>query len=308
MADLRTFVLAARKSLIREAEEQLIQLYGLKSTGDFLSSDQVTALNRGETSKDALETYRRLKQLLKDEQEAGIAPVDAIKKLTKEVAFTNLNRMVALKLLEGLKLIRGSINNRHNSNAFLFYLVDHDEDKKLFEQGSQPTDDRGEGPSDQAYRRFILWQCGRLAEEVKVLFDPDNLASKLFPRPMILRSLVNELNSDYLKEYWAPGNEETLGWVYQFFNAEEKSEAFDRVFKKKQKFQKEDIPAATQIFSPGWIVEYLVQNSLGRLWVTMHPDSTLADQMPYLVPLPAGVPAAALRAIKEIRLLDPACG
>ena len=118
---------------------------------------------------------------------------------------------------------------------------------------------------------------------MKVLFDPDNLASLLFPRPLVLRALVNELNSDELKGYWAPGNEETVGWVYQFFNAEEKEEAFGRVFRRKQKFQKEDIPAATQIFTPRWIVEYLVQNSLGRLWVTMHPDTCLVSQMQYLV-------------------------
>ena len=308
MPDLQTFVLAARKNLIRETEEQLVQIYGLKSSGEFLPEGEVPALTRGELSKEAVETRRRLKQLVKDEQEAGITPIKAIKKLTKEVAFTHLNRLVSLKLLEGRKLVRGVINNWHNSNAFLFFLADQEQEQRLFEQGSQPTDDRDEGPNDRAYRHFLLWQYSRLAEEVKVLFDADNLASRLFPRPQILRSLANDLNSDDLKSYWAPGNEETLGWVYQFFNAEEKSEAFARVFKKKQKFQKEDIPAATQIFTPRWIVEYLVQNSLGRLWVAMHTDSALIVQMPYLVPMPAGSPAATMKPVREIRLLDPATG
>lgn len=308
MADLRTFVLAARKSLIRETEEQLIQLYGLKPTGEFLPEKEVPALTRGDASKNAQEIRKKLKQLLKDEQEAGIAPSDALKKLTKEVAFTHLNRLVALKLLEGRKLMRGAVNNWHNSNAFLFYLSEHDDEQKLFEQGSQPFDDRAEGPSDRAYRHFLLWEFGKLAEEVNVLFDPANLASRLFPRPLVLRALVNELNGEDLKDYWAPGNEETIGWVYQFFIAEEKDEAFARVFKKKQKFQKEDIPAATQIFTPRWIVEYLVQNSLGRLWMSMHPDSGLAKEMSYLVPMPADPPAAGLKMAKEIRLLDPATG
>jgi type I restriction-modification system DNA methylase subunit len=308
MADLRTFVLGARKSLIRETEEQLIQLYGLKPTGEFLSEKEVPALTRGDASKDAQEIRKKLKQLLKDEQEAGIAPSDALKKLTKEVAFTHLNRLVALKLLEGRKLMRGAVNNWHNSNAFLFYLSEHEDDQRLFEQGSQPIDDRGEGPSDRAYRHFLLWEFNKLAEEVKVLFDPANLASRLFPRPLVLRALVNELNGEELKDYWAPGNEETIGWVYQFFIAEEKNDAFARVFKKKQKFQKEDIAAATQIFTPRWIVEFLVQNSLGRLWVTMHPDSHLTKEMPYLVPMPADPPAATLKPAKEIRVLDPATG
>ena len=188
------------------------------------------------------------------------------------------------------------------------YLSEHEDEQRLFEEGGQPIDDRGEGPSDRAYRHFLLWQFSKLAEEVKVLFDPANLASRLFPRPLVLRALVNELNGEDLKDYWAPGNEETIGWVYQFFIAEEKDEAFARVFKKKQKFQKEDIPAATQIFTPRWIVEYLVQNSLGRLWVAMHPDSCLAKEMPYLVPMPAATPAAVLKPAKEIRVLDPATG
>src|ERR1035441_5547422 len=101
MADLQTFVLAARKSLMREAEEQLLQIFGLKSTGEFLPETEVPALTRGKESTEALETHRRLKQLLKDEGESGIAPINAIQKLTKEVAFTHLNRLVALKLLEG---------------------------------------------------------------------------------------------------------------------------------------------------------------------------------------------------------------
>ena len=140
MADLRTFVLAARKSLIGDIQQQLIQLYGLKSTGDFLGEEQVPALTRGEGSNEFLATHKKLKQLFKDEQEAGISPIDAIKKLSKEVAFTHLNRLVALKLLEGRKLIRGAINNWHNSNAFLFYLAEHEPDQRLLSKAvSQRT-------------------------------------------------------------------------------------------------------------------------------------------------------------------------
>ena len=64
-----------------------------------------------------------------------------------------------------------------------------------------------------------------------------------------VRELVDALNAGERKPDWAPGNEETIGWVYQFFNAEEKAAAFERVFKKKKKFEKEDLPAATQVFN-----------------------------------------------------------
>jgi hypothetical protein len=188
------------------------------------------------------------------------------------------------------------------------YLAGHDSDLKLYQRGSMPQDDFSQGPSDHAYRNFLLWQYGELAKEVQVLFDPENVASKLFPRPRVLREIIEALNTDDLKDAWGVGNEETIGWVYQFFNAEEKDAAFDRVFKRKRKFQKSDIPAATQVFTPRWIVKFLVQNSLGRLWLSIHPDSQLAGGMEYLVPL-AGEPSVGPRkSVKDIRILDPATG
>jgi hypothetical protein len=130
----------------------------------------------------------------------------------------------------------------------------------------------------------------------------------LFPRPGVLKELVDTLNADERKVDWAAGNEETVGWVYQYFNAEEKAAAFDKVFKKKKKFEKDDLPAATQIFTPRWVVRFLVENSLGRLWLSMHQDSDLAERCAYLTPLPAGPPASAMKPAREIRVLDPATG
>ena len=95
-------------------------------------------------------------------------------------------------------------------------------------------DEVDESPRDRAYRHFLLWQYGELAKEVRVLFDPDSLPSRLFPRPKILRQLIDKLNAEDLKEAWKAGNEETIGWVYQFFISDEKAAAFERVFKKKQ--------------------------------------------------------------------------
>lgn len=169
-------------------------------------------------------------------------------------------------------------------------------------------DELSESPRDRAYRHFLLWQCGELAKEVRVLFDPDSLASRLFPRPKVLRQLIERLGADDLQGAWKPGNEETIGWVYQFFIADEKAAAFKKVFKDKKKFSKDDVPAATQVFTPRWIVKFLVQNSLGRLWLSMHPDSALATSWEYFV-LPAGAPPATpTKSAKEVRLLDPATG
>jgi hypothetical protein len=305
MSDLRAFTLCVRQKLVKETEALLLQIYGLETDGTFLPKAKLPILTR---VPEAMATRKRLEKLFSDEQEANITPVDAHQKLVKEVAFTHLNRLVAFKLMEGRKLMRGAVDRYHDSNGFKIYLANHDADLKLFEKGSMPLDDFDEGPNDRAYRQFLLWQCGELAKEVRVLFDPENLASRLFPRPRVLREVVDKLNAEDMKAAWEPGNEETIGWIYQFFIAEEKNAAFDRVFKEKKKFQKSDIPAATQVFTPRWIVRFLVQNSLGRLWLAMHPDSKLADALDSLIPLPANLPKPALKPVKEIRVLDPATG
>jgi hypothetical protein len=75
---------------------------------------------------------------------------------------------------------------------------------------------------------------------------------------------------------------ELIGWLYQFYISEKKDEVF-KSFKNKKKAEAEDIPAATQIFTPNWIVKYMVQNTVGRLWLDLNPDSRLRDSMKYLV-------------------------
>ena len=87
-----------------------------------------------------------------------------------------------------------------------------------------------------------------------MLFDPDNLASRLCPRPQALRHLIDLLSAEQLQDAWQPGNEETIGWVYQAFNAEELEQVFREVRVAKKKFEASDIPSVTQLFTPRWIV------------------------------------------------------
>jgi hypothetical protein len=306
--DIRELTLWARGVLAQEIGELLLQVYGLKPDGRFLSAGDVPVQQK---STEAQETRKRLEKLIDDEKDASIQPEVAVAKLVKEVAFTHLNRLVALKMLEhpDRRVIRrAALAGYPDPNGFKMYLPDHSADYELYEKGNTPLDEIDESPRDRAYRHFLLWQYGELAKEVRVLFDPDNLASRLFPRPKVLRQVIERLNTENLKHAWKPGNEEIIGWVYQFFNAEEKSAAFERVFKKKQKFQKTDIPAATQVFTPRWIVRFLVENSLGRLWLSMHPDSRLEAEMAYLVPLAGTQLPSRMKSVKEIRLLDPATG
>ncbi len=308
MSDLRTFTLWARGLLTQEAGDLLQQVYRLDvQTGARLPIPQGHLM---ENSIEAQTIRKRIEKLLEDEVDAGLKREEAVAKLIKETAFTHLNRLVAFKLMEARGLIRSPLSRRHEANGFKMWLAARPAEEALYNQGDSPNDRDGfgEAPRDRAYRHFLLWQCGELAREIQVLFDPDNMPSLLFPRPGVLKELVDALNADERKDDWAAGNEETVGWVYQFFTAEEKAAAFDKVFKKKKKFEKTDVPAATQVFTPRWIVRFLVENSLGRLWLSMHQDSNLAERCTYLPPLPAGPPVSAMKPVGEIRVLDPATG
>lgn len=286
-----------------ETQDLLQGIYGLDSKGNF---EDVKRLPAALSLPEVVATRKRLEKSLSDEEQAGLKRPEAVAKLVKEAAFTHLNRLVAFKMLEAQKLVRGTVDRYQESNAFKFYLAEHEEDYKLYEQGSFPQNEIGEGPRDRAYRHFLLWQCAELSKEIKVLFDPENLASRLFPRPRALKSLLEMLNDPALQEAWR--EEETVGWIYQYFNEDEKKDVFNRLYKKKQKIRTEDIPAATQLFTPRWIVKFLVQNTLGRQWMQMHPDSRLVERLDYLVPLAGEIPAEKMKPVREVEVLDPACG
>ena len=304
---VRDFTLKERELMLTEVEEQLEGIYGLLPDGHFEPAEKYPALNSLEEAK---ETRRRLERYFTDQEATGVSSKKAREKLVKEISFTRLNRMVALKMMETRGLIRQAVTKGVDSNGFKRWVVQegNEAEYEKYEAGDMPQNAIGEGPRQEAYRHYILWHCAILSEEIKVLFDPKNLASRIFPRPKALNQLIEMMNVSNLEEAWAPGGEETIGWVYQFFNENEKKEVFDRLYKKKQKIKKEDIPAATELFTPNWIVKWLVQNSLGRHWMQMHPDSRLADELDYLVPLTGEIPPVPLKKVSEIKMLDPACG
>src|SRR5579862_5767014 len=212
MSDLRSFTLWARALLTKESRDLLQQVHRLDAeTGARLPIPKGHVL---ETSTEAQAVRQRIEKLLEDEIDAGLKREEAVAKLIKETAFTHLNRFVAFKLMEATGLIRSPLARRHEANGFRMWLAGHPADEKLYNDGDSPNDRDGfgEAPRDRAYRHFLLWQCGELAKEIKVLFDPETVPSLLFPRPGVLKELIDALNADDRKEDWAVGNEETVGW------------------------------------------------------------------------------------------------
>jgi hypothetical protein len=300
---IHDLTLEARELLLTEISAQLEGIYGLLPDGQFKPAAEYPVLAR---HVEAAETRRRLEALFADERQAGLTAATAREKLVKEAAFTWLNRLVAFKMLETRRLLRQTVSRGAESNGFKLWLTesDNEEHYRAYEAGDLPQDGLGEGPRQRAYRRFLLAQCARLAQEVRVLFDPDTLASYLCPRPQALRRLIEPLGADNLHDAWQPGNEETIGWVYQAFN-EPDLEVFRG--ESAMKVPSHLIAAKTQKFTPRWIVKYLVENTLGSMWLEMHPDSQLGAKLEYLVPH-NDKRLTLCKSIRDITLLDPACG
>lgn len=289
-SSIKKMVQTVRGILMQEAREQLEGIYGLHGNGTFEDKKSLPELK----DADKAETRRQLEYFLTEEAKTDLKGKDVVDKLVKEIAFTYLNRFVAFKMMEARKIIRETVSRDKDSNAFKFYLVDHPDDEKLFSTGR----------ADEAYEHFILWQSGQI--EIKVLFDANNLPSRIFPRPRVLKEVLSIINGDEIASVWQ--EDETIGWVYQYFIEEDKDAVFDKIYRQKKKMELRDIPAATQIFTPKWIVQYLVENTLGRLWLRMHPDSKLKEHMKYYVPNEQDKDRIPFKRVRDITLLDPACG
>ena len=160
---------------------------------------------------------------------------------------------------------------------------------------------------EELFRRVIVAQCNELAECLPEVFGQVDDADALTLPDGLLRQgehdFLYHLVADIPEESWQ--DVEVLGWMYQFYNAELK----DEFFKSKRKATAADIAPATQLFTPEWIVRYMVENSLGRLWMLNRPDSRLRERMEYYVePDAEHEDFIRVESPEDITLCDPACG
>lgn len=165
------------------------------------------------------------------------------------------------------------------------------------------TDSQGE-----AYRLLVVAACNAWHQSMPFLFERiDDYTELLMPDDLLSGNSILA----YTREAMTPDackDVEVIGWLYQFYISEKKDAVFEGL-KKNQKITPENIPAATQLFTPHWIVRYLVDNSLGRLWLLNRPNSRLEEQMEYYIP-PEKPESDFLKIAgpEDIKVCDPACG
>ena len=164
-----------------------------------------------------------------------------------------------------------------------------------------------ENQADEAYRDILVAQCNELADCLPEVFGRVGGSDALtLPDGLLLRGehdFLYHLVTDIPESDWQ--DVEVLGWMYQFYNSERKED----FFKSKRKAEAADIAPATQLFTPEWIVRYMVENSLGRLWMLNRPDSRLRDRMEYYIePDAEHEDFIRIESPEDITLCDPACG
>lgn len=257
-----------------------------------------------------LSTLPRRERLVKRAREQGFEV------LVEHCAYTWFNRLCAIRYME----LHGYLEHgfrmlSHPETPTAFEVLDHVPEVAealLPESKAQLVEMKLSGNQDEAlYRELLLGQCHTLHNAMPFLFEAvDDEAELLLPDNLtrtdsILRGLVDDIPEEDWEQV------EVIGWLYQFYISEKKDAVIGKVVKS------EDIPAATQLFTPNWIVQYLVQNSVGRQWLQTYPDSPLKDKMEYYIEPAEQTPEvqAQLAAItpasiepESIKVLDPACG
>jgi type II restriction/modification system DNA methylase subunit YeeA len=244
-------------------------------------------------------------QLVKQIKEKGFEQV------MEEVTYTWFNRLVALKFMEmngclpdQIRVFTSNDPNKPEpdllTNALKLDFLNPDRDLVL--------DLKAENKDEELYKYLILKLCNYLHKIMPFLFEEiEDYTELLFPEKLLhTGSVLHDLNSIIPNEDWH--EVEIIGWIYQDYIAPKKEKVFADL-KKNIKISKENIPAVTQLFTPRWIVRYLVENSLGRLWMLNRPESRLVDQMEYYIkPEQQETDFLKINSPEELKICDPACG
>jgi hypothetical protein len=252
-----------RKLLVKDATDQLGG-FGLFSNGQVLSADQLT--NR---SPDQMAAARNLRTLLDHHAVAGTEEESerrraAYGRMVLEIASTALNRLAALRLCEERGLIIECVGKELASDGF-----------KLFESRCDAQNERHDD-----YRVFLECYFDEFALDLGVLFDRMTPQSAVFPSARCLTDVLAELNKPELADLWI--EDETIGWIYQYFNPPEERKTMRKASSNAPRNSRELI-IRTQFFTPRYVVEFLADNTLGRIWYEMRRgDTALGEQCRYL--------------------------
>ncbi len=307
-----------------------LKKYGPRARRDFIEAVQARAAYYGLTKGEVLPLKVDGEAAIIGDQHFPASIAGKRKKLEERIktegfdqvidaiAYTWFNRLVAIRYME----LHGYLDHGYrvlshpegDANPEILAHAEHLDLPGL--ANDTVVDLKLAGDKDaELYRLLLIAQCNALSRAMPFLFERIDDESELLLPENLLKSdsLVRRLVSDIPEEEWQ--DIEVIGWLYQFYVADEKSR-IDK-YSKKQPVKSRDIPSKTQLFTPNWIVKYMVENSLGAKWVASYPDSSLRERMEYYtVPAKQNDKALAEQETttpnklnpEELTFMDPACG
>ncbi|MCL4534925.1 MAG: BREX-1 system adenine-specific DNA-methyltransferase PglX [Chloroflexi bacterium] len=331
---LKKMVLDLRALLEEDYRKQLVSLGFRDGVGQALPAGRVLS----EPDQRAREVAAAV---IKREVAGGAKPAEAADTFVRDSAFTFLNRAFGLRCLEarGLLLVDGQAETVFAADTALGASSLYWRVRNQLPPATSPR---------EVWREALRRACAAISQQVKVLFDPESEYAALFPQQATVQKVAEALNAPEVPAT-AYAQDELLGWVYQYYNTQEKQKVYDKLGKGGKIERPEELAAATCLYTERYMVDYLLQNTLGALWVEMHPRSQLPKQWPYYVKPPAAdvgagasagpaataadsdrpnppapisrsLPLSGLRPtreggvarpakpLREVTLLDPACG
>ena len=325
---LQKFVSESRAILTEEFTRQLQSTYGMDpKTGDIADQQTLTFLdNQGRQTalllRETLAHYLVTIQGKSQKQKT----CQALDRIIREQAFTVLNRLGALRMAEARGFLIESISQGYSSKGFQLY-------KGLAGTALGKTEQTVTGDT---YRQYLFSLFDEFSLDLAVLFDRYSIQGRLFPRESALLALLDQINHFEIEHLWA--EDETIGWIYQYFNSKEERKTMRDESSAPRNSR--ELAVRNQFFTPRYVVEFLTDNTLGRIWYEMTQGKTvLVDSCRYLVRRPSEIflatgedapdtdtenseslsqeellkqpvyiPFRGLKDPRELRMLDPACG
>lgn len=318
---LQKMVTNCKVTLTGEFTSQLQSVYGIQPTGEITGLASMTHLDDEQHTTASL-LRERIDHLAGGKSSDKKAAREAIDRVIREQSFTVLNRLAALRMCEERGIVQECIRDGFQSRGFQVYCT---------------TVGASLGAIYDRYRVFLQCVFDEISVDLGILFDRFSPFGLLFPREPALLEVFKVLNDSELKEVWK--DDETIGWVYQYFNSKEEREAMRKASAAPRNSR--ELAVRNQFFTPRYVVEFLTDNTLGRIWYEMTKGETrLKEECRYLVRRPNEIFLAewesapqsdiqenddnktqeellkepvyiSHRPIKdprEIRMLDPACG
>ncbi|RME46937.1 MAG: SAM-dependent methyltransferase [Chloroflexi bacterium] len=239
--------------------------------------------------------YADIVAALEHQANQGMRPPQAVRALVHEVAFTWLNRLAALRLLEERGVFPESLRRGLRSNGFLYFAAEHPPALSLYQANRR----------EEAYLLYLRHLCAQMNRHIQVLFDVDDLPARLTPSYRALLEAVDALNATDLAAVW--NFDETLGWIYQYFTPREQREQARSESAAPR--NREELAVRNQFYTPRYGVAFLTENTLGALWAAMRKgDTALLDRCTMLIRPRTGWPHVPAVDPRELTVLDPACG